>query len=113
MTENDKPKTDSWDDYLDTFFKAEHVKNLKNQTFVISLKSDINDRDENILIYTVQHEGKKFLWQPNKTNMTEFVKLGVKSPKDLVNKNLYFEKIKVQNPQTHERVDSLVITKVE
>ncbi len=113
MTENTKPSTESWDEYLDTFLKAEHVKILTNKTFVMSVDSSVNNKDENILIYKVNHDGRKFLWQPNKTNMKEFVKLKVTSPRDLVNKNLYFEKIKVNNPASGERVDSLVIYKVE
>jgi len=113
MTETNKPSTESWDEYLDTFLKAEHIKNLKKQTFVISVNSDVSRKGENILLYTMNHEGKKFLWQPNKTNMNEFIKLGMKGPEDIVNKNLYFEKVKVQNPSTGERVDSLVVVKVE
>ena len=113
MTKNNKPNTGSWDDYLDTFLKAEHVKDLKKQTFVMSVDSDVNRKDEAILLFKVNHDGKKFLWQPNKTNMNEFIKLGIESPTALVNKNMYFEKIKVQNPSTGERVDSLVIVKVK
>ncbi len=113
MTETNKPSTKSWDEFLDTFLKAEHIKNLKKQTFVIKVDSAVGRKDENILLYTVNHDGKKYLWQPNKTNMSEFIKLGMNSPEDIVSKNLYFEKVKVQNPATGERVDSLVIVKVE
>ena len=113
MTEKNKPSTKSWDDYLDTFLKAEHVKDLKKQTFVIGVRSDIDRDDKPMLIYKVNHEGGKYLWQPNKTNMKELIKLGMKTPENIVNKNLYFEKIKVQNPATGERVDSLVVIKVQ
>ena len=113
MSENNKPSTESWDDYLDTYLKAEHVKDLKKQTFVISVDSALDRDGNNMLLYKVNHDGKKYLWQPNKTNMSEFVKLGIKGPKDLLNKNLYFEKIKVQNPATGKRVDSFVIVQVQ
>ena len=45
--------------------------------------------------------------------MQKIIELGIKTPKDLTGKNIFFDVVKVRNPSTGEQVDSLVINKVQ
>ena len=80
---------------------------------MISVDSDTSRDDKAMLLYKVNHEGGKFLWNPNKTNMQKLIELGIKKPRDLVNKNMFFIKTPVRNPSTNQMVDSLVVVKIQ
>lgn len=113
MTEPKQPDTKNWDDFMDTYFKADHVGDLKKATYVVSVSSGISPKGKPQLICNVNYNGNKFLWDVNVTNMRALRKLGVKEPKDLENKNLYFEKVRVRNPSTGEQCDSLEVVKIQ
>ena len=113
MVENQAPSTDSWDDFVDTYLKAEHIAHWPGKVFVAFVKSNLSPKDKIQLICDVQYDGKKYKWDCNKTNMKKLIKLGIKAPKDLQNKSIIFNKIRVQNPSTGQSVDSLEVEKIE
>ena len=113
MTEENKPSTDSFDDFMDTYLKADHLKKAPLKAFVNSVDAITDDKGKNRLICNVQAEGGKYKWDVNVTNMRSLKDLGVSAPKNLINHNVIFEKVRVQNPQTNKFVDSLHVIKVE
>ena len=113
MVENQAPSTDSWDDFVDTYLKAEHFKKFPDKVFVAFVHSSLSPKDKPQIICDVQFDGKKYKWDCNKTNMKKLIKLGIKAPKDLQNKSIIFNKIRVQNPSTGQSVDSLEVEKIE
>ena len=113
MVENQAPSTDSWDGFVETYLKAEHVKTWPGKVFVAFVNSGLSPKDKPQIICDVQYDGKKYKWDCNKTNMKKLITLGIKTPKDLQNKFIIFNKIRVQNPSTKQPVDSLEVENIE
>ena len=113
MVENQAPSTESWDGLVDTYLKAEHIANWPGKVFVAFVNAGLSPKDKPQLICDVQFDGKKYKWDCNKTNMKKLITLGIKTPKDLQNKSIIFNKIRVQNPSTGQSVDSLEVEKIE
>jgi len=113
MTEKQAPSTESWDGFIDNYLKAEHVKAWPCKVFCAFSNSSLSRDDKPQLICDVQYDGQKFKWDCNKTNMKKLRDLGIKNPKELQNKSIFFDKIRVQNPSTGKTVDSLEVVKIE
>ncbi len=113
MTEKQAPSTDSWDNFIDNYLKAEHVKEWPCKAYCAFVNSSLDRKDKVQLICDLQYDGQKFKWQANINNMKKLRELGMKSPKDIQNHSIFFEKIRVQNPATGKTVDSLEVVKVE
>ncbi len=103
-------KLDSWDGFLGSnFLNAEDVDG-ENQPFVcISTELD-TENDRPILI--LEHNGIKSKFSLNVTNSNFIKNVGIKSPKDVVGKKIYFRKVMVTSPKTKKEVESLRISKV-
>lgn len=112
MTEQEQPTEESWDGLIDTWLKAKHFKQFPDRIFVQSVKAGLNRRGDAQLVAKVQYQGKKYLWDINKTNMRKLEKLGITKPKDLTAKSISLNKIRVRNPSTQEMVDSLEVEKL-
>ena len=113
MTENNEPNTDDWDSLMDTFLKAIHFTTWPGKAFISAAEAGTSPRGKPQLICDARTEKGKFKWDVNVTNMRKLQELGVKAPKDLLNHNVYFNKIRVKNPSTQQMVDSLEVSKVE
>ena len=113
MTEKQAPSTESWDGFIETFFKAEHVKAWPCKVLVTFVHSSLSRDNKPQLICDIQYNGQKFKWDCNKTNMKRLRNFGVRTPKELQDHTITFDKIRVQNPSTGKTVDSLEVVKVE
>lgn len=113
MTEKETPTTSSWDGLIDSYLKASELKTEPFKCFVKNASAGLNEKGKAQLILDVQAEGGRYKWDVNITNMRALKVLGVKTPVELLNHNVIFEKVKVQNPKTKEFVDSLHVIKVE
>ena len=113
MTDKTAPSTESWDGFIDNFLKAEHVKEWPCKAFCTFVNSSLGRDDKVQLICDLQYDGEKFKWQANVSNMKKLRDLGMKCPKDLQDKHISFDKIRVQNPSTGKTVDSLEVVKIE
>ncbi len=113
MAETKLPSTESWDDFIETFIKPKHFKKFPDKVFVAFVHADLNRDGEPQLICDVQYNGQKYKWDVNKTNMRKLRDLGIPNPKALQNKQVVFNKIRVQNPRTNQSVDSLEVIGVE
>ena len=105
--------TDSWDGFVETFFKPEYLKKVPDSVFIAFVRTDTKPDGKARLLYNVQYEGQKFVWDVNKTNMRILRKLGIDKPKDLVEKQVWFQTTRVRNPTTNQMVDSLIVDRVE
>jgi len=102
----------SWDNYIKNFLKVEDVENETDGFVCISVEEVEFDGDKSLRL-RLDRDPNKYLFDLNKTNASFIKTSGIKSPKDIVGKILYFKKVKVFNPQTKKEVDGLRILKIE
>lgn len=111
--ENENGQLDSWDSFISgSFLKAINVTN-EEQPFVVT--NVTIEETEGGIKPRLQLENKetKFDFDLNKTNSLKISELGIKSPKDLIGKKIYFKKVLVRNPSTNKEVDGLRVHKVD
>ena len=108
-----QPEMDNWDDFLGKFLKVDMVKTWPALFIPISVKGSIDDEDNATIVYTGEFQGKKKLWQPNKTNIDIMRAAGILSPKALIGKKVYFKQVMNFNPQLKKKVPSLEIERIE
>ncbi len=113
MTNNKETQKASWDDGMDIWLKPKHFSKTPLTAFIVKLKIVPGEEDKVNFIYSVNVEGGKYQWQPNKTQMNQLMDLKIKSPNDLINKNVDFKVITVRNPSTKQMQDGLDIMRVQ
>lgn len=113
MEEQNKFNKESWEGILDIYFKPINAKAFPVKVFVPFVKVGLNKDKKPQLIFDVHYEGSKYKFDCNKTNMAKLISLGMTTPKMIENKQITFEKIRVQNPSTNQMVDSLAVVKIE
>lgn len=109
MTNNEQPSLDSWDDFSGNWLKAEHFKKFPDDTFVAYVKSDKDADGNGILILDIQYSGRKWKKQLNKTDIKTLKEKGIKSPKEMTNKMITWEKVKVYDPNKKKHVDGITV----
>jgi len=108
----EKPSTETWDDFQGRYFKAISVNSWPAEAVVASVDAKTDDKGVNKLVLGMKYGKRNYLFEPNQTN-TKILMASVPSgPKALVGKKLVFEKIQARNPQTQQFVDSLAIKSV-
>lgn len=113
MNEKEKPNIGNWDDFAGEWLKVEMIKSFPIELVCIDVEAFFDEDDKAHLILTFDFNLKKKKFEVNKTNQDNLKELGVTSPQYLAYKTITFEKIRVHNPSTKKKVDSLSITKVE
>lgn len=107
---------DSWEGIVDNYLKAEDLTEDKgafvvDDVMLINKTTDSGETTNQIRLKTTIDE-KEYLFALNYTN-SKIVKGFVKSPKELLGKRVYWEKIKVRNPTTNKTQDGISVVKVE
>lgn len=106
---------DSWDNIVKNYLKAENLKSSKgffvaeNIEVIPSVSED--GKEQNKIEIETFIGKESYVFVPNYTN-TKLIKSQIKAPKDVIGKKLYYEKIKVRNPNTNTMVDSISIVSV-
>jgi hypothetical protein len=113
MTNQEQPSLDSWDDFSGSWLKAEHFKKFPDDTFVAYVKSGTDDEGNGILILDLQYAGRKWKKQLNKTDIKTLKELGIKSPNELKNKSITWEKVKVFDPNKKKHVESISVSGIK
>jgi hypothetical protein len=106
--------TDSWDDFCGSnFLKVTHVINEQDAFLVLS--ADIFEDDDNPAKprLSLGKNKEEFLFDLNVTNANFCKNAGIKSPKELIGKKMFFKKVLVNSPKTKKEVESLRICKIE
>ena len=73
----------------------------------------IDTEDRNCPRITIERNGKEFEFDLNKTNAKNLKELGIKTPKEVIGKKIYFKKALVRNPKTNQEVEGLRICRIE
>jgi len=107
-----KDNLGSWDCYTSNFLKAEQVKDEKQAFVVINVES-FNQENREVPRLTLESDSEQFTFDMNVTNSTYCKNSGIKSPRMLIGKKLYFKKVEVNNPRTKMLVSSLRIRLIE
>ena len=101
-----------WDSYISNFLKYTDVKG-EDHAFVVVSTEEVDNRGEPAVRLHLESEEIKYLLDLNKTNAVFLKKAGIKHPKDVIGKKLYFKIVMVRNPQLNKEVEGLRINKVE
>jgi len=109
MDRNEKPSTESWDNFGSNWIKHEHFKEFPAETFVAGVNSDYNDNEQGVVILDLQYEGRKWKKQLNKSDMDKLKELKVPNPKALVNHAIIWTSCKVFNPSSKKQQDSIAV----
>lgn len=106
-------QTDDWNNFCGkNFLKSTDVQSDQD-AFVVEEVTTFED-DEDIKLRTFLGRGENtFIFDLNVTNSNFCKNAGIKSPKDLLGKKLFFKKVLVNSPKTKKEVESLRICKVE
>jgi len=111
--QKDLPNTKSWEGFIDTYLKTEHIEEFPARVVVLDVNSVLSPNKKVQLIFDVEYNKKKFKWNCNKTNMRKLENAKLGSPFSAIGKVLTFEKIRVQNPSTKQSVDSLEVIEIK
>lgn len=112
MVIGQKDLTSSWDAYTSNFLKTEQVKG-ENQPFVVIDVENYQSEVKNTPRLTLESDQEAYTFDLNVTNSTFCKNVGIKSPRMLIGKKIYFKKVNATNPKTKTEVQSLRIWKVE
>lgn len=106
--------TDSWDDFCGSnFLKTIHVANEQDVFVVIKVEIYKDDDNSAKPRLTLEKNDEDYLFDLNVTNSNFCREAGIKTPKDLLGKKIFFKKINVISPKTKKEVESLRISKIE
>jgi hypothetical protein len=106
--------TESWDGFTGAnFLKASDVKDEKIGFAVTSVDVFTDDNKEQKPRLTLGSGDNEYRFDLNVTNSNICKELGIKSPKNLLGKKIFFRKINVISPKTKKEVESLRISKIE
>lgn len=101
---------DSWDAFTGDVLKPENVKTKEEAYVIVDIHTEEQDGKQKLKLQVERNEIKKDFYL-NATN-TKILMATANTPKSLIGKKVYFDKMKVNNPQTGKVQDSLVIDKV-
>jgi hypothetical protein len=105
---------ESWDAFTGNYLTADKVESENDPFVVINVESKTDDRDDVLkLRLTLEKNEVSLIYDLNKTNANKLKEIGIKTPRQLISKKLYFKKVLVRNPQTNKEVESLRIWKSE
>lgn len=107
------PTDESWDGLLSDYLKADDLKDETGKVVCIDLEVDTYDDGKPKMVLEVEVNGKKKLWDLNKTNRTKLKELGLEKPKSVIGKAIGYKKVTVTNPSTKKEVESLRVTSIE
>lgn len=113
--ENQKDNLDSWDNYIGVnFLKPSHVVS-ESQSFVCTGIEIVEDAVTKVPRPKVTLEFNEIAYEfdLNKTNSSKLKELGVKVPRQLIGKKVYFKKVLVRDPKKNMEVDGLRIHKID
>ena len=109
-------KLDNWNNFCGSnFLKADQVSSEKEAFPCISIEEFIDDEGASKPRLTLKKAEEKegYLFDLNVTNANFCKNAGIKTPKELINRKLYFKKVNVISPKTKKEVESLRICRIE
>ena len=109
-----KQTQDSWSGFTGkNFLKTDDVKNEQDAFAVVSLEIVEEDDGNQKPRLTLEKNEENYLFYLNVTNSLFCKNAGIKEPKTLIGKKIYFKKVQVTSPKTKKEVESLRISKLE
>ena len=113
--ENQKDNLDSWDNFTgNNFLKPIHVVS-ESQSFICTDIEIVEDAVTKVPRPRITLEFNEIAYEfdLNKTNSSKLKELGVKVPRQLIGKKVYFKKVLVRDPKKNMEVDGLRIHKID
>lgn len=101
-----------WDSYISNFLKSTDVPSEDTPYVVVSMEEVENKGDKAIRLH-LENSEIRYLFDLNKTNAVFLKENGIKHPKDVIGKKIFFRKVMTTNPTTKKEVEGLRISKIE
>lgn len=112
MEDNSQPSLDSWNDFAGDYIKPQFIDSFPVKFPVVNINGR-NEDGSNRLFLDIEYNGRKWIFDLNKTNQTFIQNSGIRKPKDLIGKIVVVDKTKNRNPKTGQMVDGLIIIGIE
>lgn len=103
--ENKTLDIDSWDDFAGIYMKPEDVKDWPLKVVPKAVEAYLGSDNKPRLDYTTEYGGRDRKIGINSTNRNVIKSKGL-TPKQAIGKVLVFDKCRVMNPSTNQKVDS-------
>lgn len=103
----------SWDGLTTEYLKASDLKEPKGKLICHDL--DVGEKDGKVFMKLDVRlpDGIEKVWDLNKTNRSKLQELGIKTPREVIGKAIYYKVVLATNPTTKKEVDALRIDKIE
>lgn len=101
-----------WNSYISNFLKYTDIQS-EDQPFVVVIAEEVDNRGEKAIRLHLETNQIRYILDLNKTNAVFLKDNGIKHPKDVIGKKLFFKIVQVQNPQLKKEVPGLRICKIE
>jgi len=106
--------SDSWEKFCGAnFLKVDNVKD-ENDAFVVleigEYQGELDNSPKPRL--TLGHGDDSYTFDMNVTNANFCKNAGIKTPKNLLGKKMFFKKVLVRSPSKNKEVESLRISKI-
>ena len=112
--QNEKEDLDSWDKFSgNAFLKSTDIANENDAVAVIAVAEVTNKEGKERIQITVEKAGKQYKKDLIAADIRTMKAAGIATPKQVIGKKLYFKKVFVNSPKTHQEVESLRIIKIE
>ena len=109
----EQKNVEGWDNYISGNFLKHTDVPSEDTAFVVVSNEEVDNRENKVVRLHLESNENKYIFDLNKTNAIFLKENGIKHPKDVVGKKLYFKIVMARNPTLNKEVESLRITKIE
>ena len=103
---------EGWDNYIKNFLTPADVTSSDQKFEVVNIEEVDNRGTKCIRLHLKNSEKIKYLMDLNKTNSVYIKKAGLKHPREIVERFISFDTVKVYNPSEKKEVDGLRINAI-
>lgn len=107
--------SDDWDGFTGTnFLKTSHVANEEDGFLVEDVQiTEAEEDNPSKPRLILSHGDDNYVFDLNVTNSNFCKSAGIKAPRLLIRRKIFFKKVLVNSPKTKKEVESLRICKIE
>lgn len=107
------PNDTSWDGLVTDYLKPSDLSDPIGKLVCEDVEVGEKDKKPFMKITVTLPTGNEKIWDLNKTNRSKLQELGLKTPREVIGKTVWYKVVTATNPTTKKEVDALRISKVE
>lgn len=108
-----KATENSWDGLTTDYLKPSDLAEPKGKLVCTNIEVGDKDGKPFMKIDVTLPNGVEKIWDLNKTNRSKLQELGLKTPREVIGKAIWYKVVLATNPTTKKEVDALRIEKIE